>query len=52
MAAPAQSHPAPGYLGGAVVMDLWLFLGDFVRTALVLGAFIGLGVLINLWFLR
>lgn len=32
--------------------DLWLFLGDFVRTALVLGAFIGLGVLINFWFMR
>lgn len=52
MATATQSASPARDLGDAVVIDLWVFLGDFLRTALVVGAFIGLGVLINLWFTR
>jgi hypothetical protein len=35
-----------------VVTDWWLFLEDFVRTALVVGAAFGVGIAINAWFMR
>lgn len=34
------------------MIDFWLFLEDFLRTALVLGTAIGAVLLLNIWLMR